>query len=62
MYSCYKEREIVVTKGKTSWPGFNSVNLCRFDQRYTKLHQGLGCAGCKREWDWSYLKQQGLLK
>lgn len=62
MYSCHKDRETVVTKGNTSWAGFDSVKLCRFDQRYTEFHQSLGCAGCNREWDWNYLKQQGLIK
>ncbi len=62
MYSCNTKRLDVVTKGNTSWRGFDSVHKCRFDQRYTDLHQNLGCKFCNREWDWQYLKTQGLLK
>lgn len=61
MYSCNTPRQDVVVGKTTQWQGFKSVHQCRFDQRYTELHQSLGCKGCTREWDWSYLRQQGLL-
>jgi len=62
MYSCNSnKRETVVKVKTTAWPGFKSAQVCRFDLRYTLMHQELGCKGCTREWDWSYLRQQGLL-
>lgn len=63
MYSCnIAKREDVVQMKTVSWEGFDSVQKCRFDQRYTEMHQSLGCAGCVKEWDWEYLKRQGLIK
>ena len=63
MYSCgTSKRETTVHTKTISWPGFDSVTKCRFDQRYTELHQKLGCEGCVKEWDEEYLKRQGLLK
>ena len=63
MYSCNgAKRESVVVGKTTAWPGFKSVEVCRFDQRYTSEHQALGCKGCPREWDHEYLRRQGLLK
>ncbi len=63
MYSCNNsKRETVVRAKRIAWPGFKSAQVCRFDLRYTTLHQALGCKGCAREWDQSYLRQQGLLK
>ena len=62
MYSCgTKKRESVVVLEKTAFPGFKSVDVCRFDQRYTAEHQALGCRGCTREWDHQYLRERGLL-
>lgn len=43
-------------------PSFASVAVCRFDLRYSALHQQLGCKGCSRQWDHEYLRQQGLIK
>lgn len=62
-YSCNTaKREIVVQLKTISFPGFDSINVCRFDQRYTEEHQALGCKGCTKEWDHAYLRRQGLLK
>lgn len=62
MYSCNTERLETVKKGNTSWPGFNSVKVCRFDKRYDEMHQELGCKNCTKQWDSKYLKAQGLIK
>lgn len=63
MYSCgTTKRESVVVLKTTAFPGFKSVQVCRFDKRYEKEHQDLGCRGCAREWDHEYLRERGLLK
>lgn len=63
MYSCNSSKRETVVRTKTiAWPGFKSAHVCRFDLRYTTMHQELGCKGCSREWDHEYLRKQGLLR
>jgi hypothetical protein len=61
-YSCQQPRAEVVELKEITIPGFPSAQFCRFDLRYTELHQSLGCAGCTKPWDSTYLRQVGLLK
>ena len=62
MYSCNNsDRRTLVQLKTISFEGFKSSLVCRFDLRYTEMHQKLGCEGCTRQWDHEYLRQQGLI-